>query len=118
MTTFLPVLAPAQLELGYVDLATQTVEQALTRARPRDMRLAVVDALRIRAMVVLRREHWAEAARCLGEGITLARSMPYPYAEARLLDLQGQLPGPSGDLVVVLPAIGDRRITPRGVRLV
>ena len=31
----------------------------------------------------------AESA--LREGITLARAMPYPYAEARLLQEQGQL---------------------------
>jgi tetratricopeptide (TPR) repeat protein len=91
VTMFLPVLAWAHLELGQMDLAADTVEQALARARPENMRLAMVEALRVRAMIALRRERWEDAASSLEEGIALARAMPYPYAEARLLHLEGLL---------------------------
>ena len=39
----------------------------------------------------LRRGRWEEAARSLAEGLALAREMPHPYAEARLLHLDGLL---------------------------
>ncbi|HEY8285367.1 MAG TPA: AAA family ATPase [Chloroflexota bacterium] len=91
VTMFLPILAWAYLELGRLALAADTVEQALARARPENMRLAMVEALRVRAMIALRRERWEDAASSLEEGIALARAMPYPYAEARLLHLEGLL---------------------------
>jgi tetratricopeptide (TPR) repeat protein/transcriptional regulator with XRE-family HTH domain len=103
VTLFLPVLAWAHLEIGRLDQAADVVERALARARPESMRLVLVEALRIQAMVALRREHWEEAAMCLEEGITLARRMPYPYAEARLLDLQGQLSARPGDPATAAP---------------
>jgi hypothetical protein len=87
----LPVLAWAQLELGQVDVAAGTVEQALRRSRPEEMRLALVEVLRVQALIALRRDQWDEAARGLEEGLRLARDMPYPYAEARLLHLDGLL---------------------------
>jgi tetratricopeptide (TPR) repeat protein len=91
VTTLLPVLAWAQLELGEVDPAAATVEQALARARPEEMRLALVELLRVQALIALRRDQWDEAARGLEEGLRLARDMPYPYAEARLLQVYGAL---------------------------
>ena len=48
VTMLLPVLAWAELELGRPDLADATVEQALGRARPEQMRLVLVEALRVR----------------------------------------------------------------------
>jgi len=93
VTTFLPVLGWAHLELGDVNQAAREVARALARARPEGMRLVIVEALRVQAMVALRQERWEEAERCLEEGITLARAMPYPAAEARLLHLQGQIIG-------------------------
>jgi len=97
VTALLPVLAWAQLELGAVDEAAATVEQALRRARPEEMHLVVVEALRVQALVLLRREQWDEAARSLAEGLALARAMPYPYAEARLLHLDGTLRAQQGE---------------------
>jgi tetratricopeptide (TPR) repeat protein len=91
VTALLPVLAWAQLEQGQVEQATATVEQALARARREDMRLVLVEALRVQALITLRQERWEEATRSLEEGVALARSMPYPYAEARLLHVYGRL---------------------------
>ncbi|HEU0026640.1 MAG TPA: hypothetical protein VFQ25_05945 [Ktedonobacterales bacterium] len=89
VTVLLPVLAWAQLEMGQVDEAAETVAEALRRARPEGMRLVLVEALRLRSMVALRRGQWDMAAISLEEGLELARLMPYPYAEARLLYLAG-----------------------------
>jgi tetratricopeptide (TPR) repeat protein len=97
VTMFLPVLAWAYLEIGRLDQAVAAVEQALARARPEGMRLVVVEALRIRAMVALRLDQWEAAARSLDEGLTLARAMPYPYAEARLLQVEGALHARKGE---------------------
>jgi tetratricopeptide (TPR) repeat protein len=91
VTLLLPVLAWAYLELGHVDLAADTVEQALTRARREEMRLVLVEALRVQTIVALRREQWDRAARSLEEGLALAQALPYPHAEARLLHLGGLL---------------------------
>jgi len=90
VTALLPWLAWARLEQGQVDQAADTVELALTRARRDDARLVLVDGLRVQAMIALRREQWEAAERSLEEGLTMARSMRCPYAEARLLHLWGQ----------------------------
>jgi len=97
VTMVLPVLAWAQLELGQLDQATDAVEQALKRARPEEMRLVLVEALRVKALIALRRGEWDEAARSLEEGLALARAMPYPYAEARLLQVDGALHAQQGE---------------------
>lgn len=90
VTNLLPVLAWAQLELGQVDQAAETVDQALQRARPEEMRLVLVEALRVQALVAIRQGHWADAEQDLREGLALAQQMPHPYAEARLLEVDGQ----------------------------
>jgi tetratricopeptide (TPR) repeat protein len=91
VTALLPVLAWAHLDLGEVAQAADIVEQALRRTRPENIRLVLVDALRVQAMVAVRQEHWQEAEQALEEGIALARSMPYPFAEGRLLHTYGQM---------------------------
>jgi tetratricopeptide (TPR) repeat protein len=91
VTALLPVLAWAQLEQGQAEQAAAVVGQALVRARREDMRLVLVEALRVQALIALRQEQRGEAARSLEEGVALVRSMPYPYAEARLLHVYGRL---------------------------
>ena len=91
VTMLLPVLAWALLEQGQVDPAVRALEQAIVRARSADMRLVLVDALRVQAMIALRCGRQDNAACSLEEGIALARGMPYPYAEGRLLELYGRL---------------------------
>ena len=71
--------------------AANTVEQVLARARPEDMRLVLVEALRVQALVAVRRGQRDSATRSVEEGLELARHMPYPYAEARLLHVYGRL---------------------------
>jgi hypothetical protein len=50
-----------------------------------------VDALRVQAMVATRQGRWEDAERILEEGLSLARSMSYPYAEGRLLQVYGEM---------------------------
>src|SRR5207244_13627169 len=61
-------------------------------------RLTLVDALRVQAMVAMRQCHWQEAEKALEESLSLAHSMPYLYAEARLLHVYGQMHAQKGEV--------------------
>jgi tetratricopeptide (TPR) repeat protein len=89
VTQLLPVLAWAHLELGELGEADAVVRQAIRRARTEGSPLLLADALRVQGLIAIRQGWWEEAERALDEGLALARSMPYPYAEARLLYLDG-----------------------------
>jgi tetratricopeptide (TPR) repeat protein len=82
-------LAWAHLEMGHVTVADEMVGQAVARVRSQGHRLALVDALWVQALVATRQGRWEDAQRSLEEGLSLARSMPYPYAEGRLLHVYG-----------------------------
>ncbi len=91
VTFLLPYLAWAHLEEGDLAQAAAVAAAAAGRARRKNHRLALVDALRIQALAAIRQQHWAAAEDTLAEGLALARSMPYPYAEARLQQVYGDL---------------------------
>jgi tetratricopeptide (TPR) repeat protein len=91
VTWILPTLGWAHLELGDVQTAAETAGQADRRARAQSFRLALVDAIRVQAMIAVRQQRWAEAEQALEEGLALTRSMPYPYAEGRLLHVYGEM---------------------------
>jgi hypothetical protein len=57
-----------------------------------------VDALQIQAYITISRRQWEEAEQALDEGLVLARTMSYPYAEARFLQAQGSLLAEQGQL--------------------
>jgi tetratricopeptide (TPR) repeat protein/transcriptional regulator with XRE-family HTH domain len=86
-----PVLAWAQYELGDLDRAAATAREATRRARSGTCRLGLVQALRVQAQALLARERWDEAEQSLAEGLAVARGMPYPHGEGRLLQVYGQL---------------------------
>ncbi|HVA91969.1 MAG TPA: hypothetical protein VNL71_19250, partial [Chloroflexota bacterium] len=90
-TRLLPRLAWAHLELGAVDEAAACAAEAISRARDEGTRMLLADALRIQTRVSIRRRRWDEAEQAVDEGLTLARAMPYPYAEAHLLYAHGLL---------------------------
>jgi tetratricopeptide (TPR) repeat protein len=89
VTTLLPVLAWAYLEQGQLAEASDILEQALTRARREEMRLVLVEALRVQALGALRQGGQERAEGSLGEGLAVARAIAYPYAEVRLLHVAG-----------------------------
>lgn len=85
VTYLLPYLAWASIEIGQEDEADEQLQECLTRANSEDIRLALVDALRVRVMQMTRRSKFAEAEQSLEEGLLLSRELPYPYAGAKLL---------------------------------
>ncbi|HVA90823.1 MAG TPA: tetratricopeptide repeat protein, partial [Chloroflexota bacterium] len=97
-TRLLPLLALAQLELGALEDAAATVTRAINRARDQGARMLLVDALRIQVVISIRGECWDVTESALQEGLALARSISYRYAEARLLYLQGTLWARQGEL--------------------
>jgi tetratricopeptide (TPR) repeat protein len=90
-------MAWALLELGEVRQANDVVAQAINFARATNYRLSLVHALWVQAMVATRQGRWEDAERTLEEGLALARSMPYPYAEGRLLHVYGELHAQKGE---------------------
>lgn len=69
-----------------------------TRPPPwRNAPFPLVALLCVRALLALRHEHWAEAAHVIAEGLAMARSMRFPYAEARLLHVSGQWHAAQGE---------------------
>jgi hypothetical protein len=81
----------ATLALGEVAESSEVAGAAVRRARALGSPLILADALRAQALVTIRQRRWAEAERTLEEGLAAARSIPYPYAEARLLYAYGQM---------------------------
>lgn len=91
VTALLPVLAWAYLEVGDVAQAKQTIEQALRRAQAEHLRLFLVDALHVQALILMQQGRAAAAKTALREALKLARALPWPYAEASLLAVYGRL---------------------------
>ncbi len=85
----LSLLAWAYLELGEVDQAQALLAQVLRTARQARMVPALVQALRVQALVLSKEERWEEAEHALEEALTLCRGMAAPYAEAKTLYAAG-----------------------------
>jgi transposase len=84
-------LAWAHLERGAAAEAAAATSLTIARATALGYRLPLVEAWRIQGMVCTRAGRWDEARRAFADGLALARSLPYPYAEARLLHMNGLL---------------------------
>jgi tetratricopeptide (TPR) repeat protein len=91
VTALLPSLAWASLQLGDTAEATRTAVAAVARARATGYRLILVDALQVQAMVFTQTRALSAARAALAEGLALARTLPYPHGEARLLEVDGWL---------------------------
>lgn len=89
-----PVLAETLLALGKGDKALETAEQAVKSARDRHHRVALVDALRARALAI----GGDTSRRDLEQALSLARSMGYPYGEIRVLESRATLLSNQADL--------------------
>jgi hypothetical protein len=81
----------AQLEMGEVALVEAVAEQASSRARVAHYNIILVDALRVQAMVLTRQARWEAASDVVAEALALARGIPSPYAEGRLLQVSGHM---------------------------
>jgi tetratricopeptide (TPR) repeat protein len=94
----LPTLAWAHLTMDdeeSVQRAEQVTGQALERAQQQPGLL--VGALRIHAMVLMRMGQLEEAERTLKQALDVAKSLTYPYEEARILFQIGSLSGQKHD---------------------
>jgi tetratricopeptide (TPR) repeat protein len=80
----LPVLARALLAAGDADAALETARQAVDSTFARQP-LYLVDALRAQGQAMLQLGRSSGASMILEDGLSRARAMPYPYAEAHLL---------------------------------
>jgi tetratricopeptide (TPR) repeat protein len=94
---FLPRLAWARAVLGDEGSAQVLMERCLTRAWAEQMRLVLVDALRIQAILLQQLRRWEGAERALDETLALCRALPYPYAEAKALYVVGHLHAAKGE---------------------
>ena len=97
VTDLLPVLARAHLALGQSEQAVAVATSAIARARAEAAKPLLTEALWVQALVALYRRDGVLAERALRDGLELASSLSYPYAEARLLYVQGLLWAESGD---------------------
>jgi tetratricopeptide (TPR) repeat protein len=91
VTYLLPTLAWARLEMGEQAGAEELAAHAVDRARSQRNLVILVEALRVRALVACHALQWEIAASCVYEGLALARAMPYPYAQARLLHVSSMV---------------------------
>jgi tetratricopeptide (TPR) repeat protein/DNA-binding XRE family transcriptional regulator len=91
VTGLLPLLAWAHLDLGERRRAAGVAADAVRRARAQTNRVALVEALRIRGLVLLRQGRADSAEGTLAEALALARTMGVPYLEARVLQVCGSL---------------------------
>jgi hypothetical protein len=73
-----------------VDEAATLADRNVQEARRTGEKTFLVEALRVQGMVLQRQGRDAEAAAALKEGVALARELPIPYAEARILEQSGQ----------------------------
>jgi hypothetical protein len=80
-----------------MEQAARTIAQALRRERAGQYRLALVGALRVQALIALRQGEVDTATHALVEGLALARAMPYPHGEGRLLEVYGRLHAQQGE---------------------
>jgi hypothetical protein len=90
-------LASAHLLRGEAPEAALQADQAVAEARRLNTWLAGVDAFRVRAQIAVRQCHTDLAASLLSEGLQRARGLPFPYAEARLLEVSALLDRQVGD---------------------
>jgi tetratricopeptide (TPR) repeat protein len=93
----LVVLAWALLESGKTDEAATRSHRNVREAREAGDLSFLVEALRVHGMVLRRQARFDDAATALREGLQLARSLPNPYAEARLLGELGLVERDTGN---------------------
>jgi tetratricopeptide (TPR) repeat protein len=97
VTPMLPMLAWACMELGDERQAETLLSRATPRAETQHHYLALLDVLRVRGMLYTKQERFPEGQAVLDQALSLARGMPYPYAEAKLLYATGCLEAARGN---------------------
>jgi tetratricopeptide (TPR) repeat protein/ABC-type cobalamin transport system ATPase subunit len=93
----LPILAWALLEAGDANAAAEIVDELQERATHYGL-FARIDGLLAQIMTLNRQERNEEARAAIEEGLKLARRLPYPYAEGRILIEESLLYRRAGDI--------------------
>jgi hypothetical protein len=68
----------ANLELGDDDRAEGVMMEGIERTSAQGHRLALVELLKVRGVVLARQHRWVEAERAFEEAVSVARSVRYP----------------------------------------
>jgi tetratricopeptide (TPR) repeat protein len=85
-----PILAWAYVEVGAVEQAEQLADEAVRRVRAEAGLPLLLWWLEVQGRTLARQGRFEEAAVALQEGLELARSLSYPYDEARILEALGR----------------------------
>jgi tetratricopeptide (TPR) repeat protein len=93
----LPVLAWAHLELGETSEADELVRQIVGYTRGAGELFLLAEVSWLQALVAMQQAHWEEAEYALEEGLSLSRSIPFPYEEARSLQAYGLMHQQKGE---------------------
>lgn len=114
----IPLLAWAEADIGNIEQAEALAADSQSQAFAWQQRLALADALRVTAMLGARQGRWDAAEGALDECLSIARSLPYPYAEAKALYVAGQMRAARGEMerarehyaaaLVILRRLGER----------
>jgi class 3 adenylate cyclase/tetratricopeptide (TPR) repeat protein len=91
VTYLLPYLVWAYLDLDDLPRAQAIHAECVARTVSEQIRLAHVEALRVGALLARHEGDPEEAIRRCEEAVSLARSITYPYAEAKALYTSGEL---------------------------
>jgi tetratricopeptide (TPR) repeat protein len=105
----LAMLAWAYLELGEAEQARIVHMQVLEPARQAQMRPALVQALRVQALLLSREGGWEEVESALQEALLLCREMAAPYAEAKVHYTAGVISFGRGELTTARQRFEDAR---------
>jgi tetratricopeptide (TPR) repeat protein len=94
----LALLAWTYLELGEAEQARIVLMQVLEPVRQAQMRPALVQTLRVQALLLNKEGGWEEVERALQEALLLGREMAAPYAEAKVHYTAGVISYGRGEL--------------------
>jgi class 3 adenylate cyclase/tetratricopeptide (TPR) repeat protein len=100
VVSLVPVLAEARLALADDAESLRQVEISVHEFLDRvagQSRLQLVQGMRVQGLLLGRKERWDRAEDAFREAVSLARSMPYPYAEARARYEWGRVAGTRGE---------------------
>jgi transcriptional regulator with XRE-family HTH domain/tetratricopeptide (TPR) repeat protein len=85
------LLAQALIRQGRLDEAKALLDRSLPLLRTEGLRLSLIDALSAQAMLVAGHHQWSSAQSTLDDALRIARAIPAPYAEVKLLTLAGEI---------------------------
>jgi tetratricopeptide (TPR) repeat protein len=87
----MPLLAWTKLEVGEVAQAEALLEQAAETMRGCEMRLALIEALRVQALLFSRGDRWQAAVSALNEALEVGHAIQSQYGVAKALYVYGLL---------------------------